>query len=216
MLPFRYMSGTSQPRWEAEHLTPSAAAAALAPGGRSGLYRVTGGNLTVPLLLRIGLDEKGELVCTGISMGLDVNPPVRVTAAAMRFRLQEILGFLARRIDQVEVVRLRSGGVAWHGDLPPREMAEAFALIEPPVGLRARPGPKGYTAEQLRDLVRLYAQALKDTPRKATQTVAKLQQINLSTQAIRYQLRKAEKRGLMPKRLRDQRRALRKRSGGRR
>jgi len=168
------LSARAPKAWKIEYLGPDAAAELLSHGLKFGICRVEG-PLRFKASVLIRVENQGhELVCGGIGIGLLEEPPVRVTATALRLLpLQEILAAVNEKTGWA---RYRG---SWDDSAP---------------GIRVRPA-KGYSDEYLRELVRDYRQARTDNPQAPTKTLAAMR--NLSPQAIRYQLRLAESRKLL-------------------
>jgi hypothetical protein len=206
LVPFRHMSRTT---WigagrDAQILRPAAAQEVFGQAGNSAWWRVS--PTTGPtLLLRLARGPDGDITCTGLAMGLEEDPPSRVTASAMRVPLQEIVAAIVGQM-RFDFTKLRGGGVGFYGE----ERAWGFLVdtarpLEEP---RARPGAKGYTDLELRRFAQEYRRAIKSNPRTPTKTLA--QKESLSDQAIRYRRRLAEQRGFLKKR------PKRSRKGGKR
>jgi hypothetical protein len=207
------MKGTTPRTWKLEALVPSAAAEALAAGGSKGLWRVDERTLPWPVFMRLGYDDRMEIVCTGLAIGLDADPAKRVTVVSLRkLPVQEILAEIVRRMrapSRASEEVTRRGGVAFYGDKAPEAAWGYLVGMAPEVG-RVQPGRPGLSDDYLRSLVKEYQQAVNEHPEAPTRTLARRRNPQLTTQAIRYQLRKAEERGLL------KRRRTRNRKGGKR
>jgi hypothetical protein len=194
----RYMGGTRRRKtdFELTGFAPHAAGEIFERAGHSAWWRVEGGNLATPLLLRLGRSPEDEIVCTGIAMGLDNERPVRVTASAMRVPLQAIVAQLARemRFDKSTAAVFELGTPEALASI--QRLAGTWTDSSPRVPTpRARPGAKGYTDDDLREFAQQWRQALRDNPRAPTKTLA--QKRFLTEAAIRYQRRSAERRGYL-------------------
>lgn len=210
----RYMKGTRAKKvkkiWQIEALMPGRAAELHAHLGATPWFRVAGPGLdAAPALMRLSRDQIGEVICTGFTMGLDVDPPVRVTATALHLPLQEIISAIVREIRSDELdgaVRLpSSGGVGFYGDHAPRA-AWGFLVDLSPHAVRVRPGVKGHTPDDLREFARVWKLAKKDHPKEPTATLARA--MHLTPQAIRARRKKAEAAGFLKPAARPRRRSV--------
>src|SRR5437870_1800777 len=100
------MSGTIRLRaltWlgagkDAKALRPAEAQRVFTSAGESAWWRVMPSDEVPSLLLRLARSPDGEIACTGLAMGLEDDPPGRVTASAMRVPLQEIVAAIVGRM----------------------------------------------------------------------------------------------------------------------
>ena len=175
------MAATRDGDWRFEPIPASDATRGLNLTGLA-LFRVEGRRLNVPLFLELGRDAKRwEIVCTGLAMGFDPNDPVHVSATALRdIPLQKIIAMIVRTLpDHIlpNEVKTRHGGFGGWGGV---------------ARLRAHPGGKGLSDEELRDFKQRYLAIRRANPRAPTRTLAR--ELVLTDQAIRYRLQLAERR----------------------
>ena len=182
-----------------EALLPSATRAMFsrvtkAPGDR-GWWRVSGGDLPLPVLLRLGLTPEGEVTCTGLALGVDADIPPRLTATALHsIRLAAIVSQIAQVLGHEYRERRFKGGTAVEfagvEHLLGHFVDHAPAVVVP----RARPGAQGHSDASLREVVAVFRRALKEHPHAPTKATAAA--TNYSDANVRYMLRKARNRGL--------------------
>jgi hypothetical protein len=165
-----------------------------APDDR-GWWLVSGGDLAVPVLLRLGRTPEGQIACTGLALGIDSETPPRLTTTVLHnIRLTEMVSQIAQALGHQYREQRVKGGVAVEFD----EVQQLLGyLVDRGPGVtvpRARPGAKGHSDEGLRRVIAVYRRALKEhpaAPTKATATAMSYSEAN-----VRYMLRAARKRGL--------------------
>lgn len=181
-----------------EALLPSAtramfARATKAPGDR-GWWRVSGGDLLVPVLLRLGRTPEGQIACTGLALGIDTDPPPRLTATALRLPLAAIVTDIAQVLGHEYQEKRFEGGTAIEFAGVEHLLGHLVDNAPTVVVPRTRPGAKGHTDARLREVVGVYRRALKEQPAAPTKATAAA--TNYSEANVRYMLRAARKRGM--------------------
>lgn len=183
-----------------EALLPSASRATFGRASQSAWWRVTGGSLDAPLLVRIG--RRGDVIaCTGLAFGVDDgasrargSAPM-VTTTTLRIPLAEIVGTIARTPTRgYKVTRAgRSTMVEFDN---PRGLLGYFVDAGPRATPRVRLGAKGHPPEHYEELVRRYRKALRTHPAAPTKAVCE-QYPNFKPVTVRYWLGVARRRGLL-------------------
>lgn len=177
----------------------------LAVGDHVGWRRVTGGELAMPVLLRLSSTRKGEIVCTGLIVGLGrprsifdsgdepiVSPAEQiriVTASALRIPLASIVTQMAREIHGGTLKRSpgRPGRLLEY-------VVEKHSPVSPP---RTRPGAKGHPDAHWREVVERYREVVKTHPTKPTKALRAQYYPSWSEATVRYWLRVLRERGLL-------------------
>jgi len=165
-----------------------------APGDR-GWWRVSGGDLPVPVLLRLGPTPEGQVACTGLALGIDSDtPPTLTTTMLHKVRLAEMVSGIAQVLrHRYREQRSKGSTAVEFGDV--ESLMGYFVDRAPSVVVpRARPGARGHTDEELREVVAVFRRMLKeqpDAPTRATATAT-----NYSDSNVRYLLRRAREREL--------------------
>lgn len=155
--------------------------------------KVTGRELDQPVYVRLGQDDAGRLVCTGLVIGNidDRRPDQEITARSLRIPLAAIVSEIARFRDGSDPDAYGSIARAVRAFIRD-ELRETSSNVRP----RARPGAQGHPDEFYEDVAHRYRQAVEEQPRSPTKALA-AQFPNYEEATVRYWLRVCRQRGLL-------------------